>query len=158
MNEQIREALVGALHEVAASSSRDTFADLVSMINAVRSELVLTYMTDKYVSHHVWPLLRKDVDLTKAVLNATANFTMAIPDIDSAISVFASKAISFTPATAIVDDDILGKSVTPEELADTLKANQWLYFILYASIHMYLVNGVGIQYKITPESKGKPNA
>lgn len=157
MNEQIREALVGALHEVAASGSIETFASLISAINTVRSDLVLTYMTDEYVALHVWSLLRADISLTKALLNATANFTLAIEDLDAAISSFAKKAVSFTTGSAIVDDDVMGKSATHAELEKTLKTNHWLYFILYASVHMYLVNGVGIQYKVK-NSEGKPNA
>lgn len=148
MNEIIREALVGAVHEVAASSSRDVFANFISVIKKVREEMVLTYMDDKYVKMYVWPLLRNDINLTKALLNATANFTMAIPNLPEAINTFSNKAICFTSKTVIVDDDLLGKTISQSELKTTLENNHWLFFILFASTQIYLVNQVGVMYAV----------
>lgn len=149
MNETIREAMIGALHEVAASSSKETFTAFIAVIGTIREELVLTYMADQYVDMHIWPLLRKEVDLTKALLNATVNFTLAIEDIDSAITEFSNKAVSFTAKSKIVDDDLMKKSVSQQELATTLLNNHWLFLLLFASTQMYLVNTVALQYVVT---------
>lgn len=146
MNEMIREALVGAIHEIAASSTLETFADFVSVVKQVREELVLTYMSDEYAKRNVWPLIRKEIDLTTAVINATANFCLSIDDVEAAITAFANKAICFQAKSQIVDDDLMGKTVYAAELAKTLNQNHWLFFILFASTQIYLVNSVGAIY------------
>jgi len=148
MNEIIREAMIGALHEVAASSSKEVFTAFIAAIGTIREELVLTYMADKYVELHIWPLFRKEVDLTKALLNATVNFTLAIDNIGGAIEEFSNKAVSFTVKSKIVDDDLMLKSVSQQELTDTLLNNHWLFFLLFASTQMYLVNAVASQYVV----------
>lgn len=153
MNEMIREAMVGALHEVAASSSLKIFGDLIEVINMIREELVLTYMADEYVRLHVWSKIRKEVELTTALLNASVNFTLAIDDIDSAVKNFAHKAICFTSKSKIIDDDLMGKTVSQKELEETLANNHWLFLLLYASTQIYLVNAVGNEY-----IQGEPNA
>lgn len=146
MNEAIREALVGAVHEIAASSTSETFSDFIEVIKKIREELVLTYMSDTYVRQNVWPLIRKDIDLTTAIISATANFSLALDDIESAIKVFAQRAVCFTAKSQIVDDDLMGKSVYAQELEKTLNQNHWLFFVLFASTQLYLVNSVGVNY------------
>lgn len=157
MNEIIREALVGAIHEIAASSTPETFADFVEAIKTIREQLVLTYMSDEYVKLNVWPIIRKDIDLTTAIIAATANFCLAIPDLNAAIQDFSSKAICFTSKSKIVDDDLMGKSVYSEQLKITLEQNQWLFFIMFAATQVYLVNSVGGLYIPKVDPKGGRN-
>lgn len=152
MNVSIREAMVEAIHEIAASSTQSILADFIDLIKTIREELILTYMADKYVELHIWPVVRKNIELTKALINATTNFTLAIEDLEGAIKEFANKAVCFTNNSLIIDDDLMGKSVSQAELEKTLRDNTWLFFLLFCSTHIYLVNGVGSQYIVeTPK-------
>lgn len=148
MKDSVREALVGAIHEVAASSDKRVFADLIEVIKNIRDEYIITYMTDEYVRQHIWPMIRKDTDLTMALLNATANFTLAIDNLDEAIAEFSNKVVSFTSASIIVDDDLMKKSSSQTELKKTLTNNHWLFFILFATLHLYLVNSAALDYVV----------
>jgi len=146
MIEDLREAMVGALHEIAASSSTVNLANFIDVVKSIREDLVLTYMTDLYVTTHVWPMLRKDIDLTKSVLSGTANFCSSIDDLPGTINKFSNRVVCFTERSEIVDDDLLGKSVSQKDLEKTLINNNWLFFLLFCSIHLYLVIQVGSQY------------
>lgn len=146
MIEDLREAMVGALHEIAASSSTVNLANFIDVVKSIREDLVLTYMSDLYVTTHVWPMVRKDIDLTKSVLSATANFCSSIDDLGATINKFSNRVVCFTAQSAIVDDDLLGKSVSQKDLEKTLLNNNWLFFLLFCSIHLYLVIQVGSQY------------
>lgn len=154
MNTEIQEALVATLHEVAAGCTRDTLVNLFEAIKIVREDMTLTYMTEEYVELHVWPLFRKDELVTRALIVATTNFTLAIPDLPAAIAKFSSAIRSFQPESNIVDKDLKGKSTPIDGHYGVFEKNNWLYFVLYASVHMYLVNGVMTQYIPLPEPKG----
>lgn len=146
MIETLREAMVGAVHEIAASSDTATLAAFIDVVKTIREEMVLTYMTDEYVKQHVWGLVRKDTILMKSILHGVANFSMCIDDLPGAIKLFANKAVCFTKKSVIVDDDLMGKSVEQKDLEGILTNNHWLFFLLFCSTHLYLINQVGIMY------------
>lgn len=142
MSDILREALVSSYTEIIASSPRTTIANFVAAIKTIRSDYTITYMSDKYVTTYIWPLFRKDLELVNCLFNATVNFTTAIPDLGEAVKMFSERLMCFSAQTLIVDDDVLSKSVSASELSTTLANNNWLFYVLCASTHIYLLNEV----------------
>lgn len=139
-NNQLQEALIEALDELYNAEDAKHAELIVQTINEIRGDMNLIMMTDKYVEKHVWEKLRKITSTMQTLMSTTTTFVCCIDDVEGAIKRFVRAAIPFTNATQIVDDETINKAAEHIELEKVLMNNLWLFFLLYASTNMRIVN------------------
>lgn len=155
LNNQLKEALVEALEELFNAEDTTHAAALVNSINEIRGDMNLIMMTDQYVEKYVWQRLRVVTSNIQTLMSTTTTFVQCIDDIDAAIKNHVRSFVPFTNATKIVDDETIKKAVERPELEKILTDNHWLFFLLFASTNMRIVNA--FLQSIVPPTKGKSN-
>lgn len=152
-NEQMKVALIEAIHELFLSEDPKHSAGLIEALNFVRSDLNLVLMSNEYVKQYIWEKFRSPASMLQTLVNTTNTFLMGVDDIDSVIEQAAERMIPFKSGTRIVDDETLDKAVDQKELIETLKNNYWLFFVLYATSNMRIVSETSTTYIPKPASK-----
>lgn len=154
LNDQLQQALVEALDELFNAEDEAHATNLVQVITEIRGDLNLIMMTDKYVEQQVWARLRNVTSNIQTLMATTTTFVQGIDNIDSVIKKSVGAFVPFTSRTKIVDSDTFEKAAEHAELEEILLANYWLFFLLYASTNMRVINN----YLATRvPSKGKHN-
>jgi hypothetical protein len=139
-NNQLKEALVEALEELFSSDDIEHATFLVDIMREIRADLNLIMMTDKYAELYVWKKLREQVSTIQTLMSTTATFVQSIDDIDGLIGKYVRAFIPFNNATEIVDEETISKAAEHVELEKVLKSNYWLFFLMFASTNMRIVN------------------
>ncbi len=153
-NNQLQEALIEALEELYNAEDANHAELIVKTINEIRGDMNLIMMTDDYVEKHVWHKLRNVTSTIQTLMSTTTTFISCIDDVEAAIKRFVRAAIPFTNATRIVDDETIKKAAEHKELEKVLTDNLWLFFLLYASTNMRIINKFLISIQ-PPKKDGK---
>lgn len=153
-NQQMRSALVEAIHELFLSEDLIHSTKLIEVFDSIRSDLNLIMMDSQYVEKYVWEKLRTPASMLQTVISTTATFLQGVDNIDAVIDRMVLRLIPFTSASMIVDDETIGKAVDHRDLAKILKDNYWLFFVIYATTNMRVVLETAAEYKPV-ETKGK---
>jgi hypothetical protein len=140
LNNQLKEALVEALNELFNAEDEAHAEGLVTIITEIRGDTNLIMFADKYVESNVWKKLREKTSYIQTLMATTATFVQCVDDIDLAIKRFVPAFVPFTNATGIVDNETIDKAAEHSELETILKANYWLFFLMYAATNMRVVN------------------
>lgn len=140
LNNQMKNALVEALNELFNAEDTAHAEGLIAIITEIRGDTNLIMFADKYVETNVWKKLREKTSYIQTVMATTATFVQCIDDVDMAIKRFVPGFVPFTNATDIVDDETIEKAADHPELEKILKANYWLFFLMYAATNMRVVN------------------
>ncbi len=152
-NQQMRAALIEAVHELFLSEDRKHSTQLIEVFDSIRSDLNLIMMDSKYVEKYVWDKLRKPASMQQTLISTTATFLQGVDNIDGIIEQMVPRLIPFTSSSMIVDDETIGKAVEHTDLVNILKDNYWLFFVIYATTNMRVVLETAAEYAI-PEGKG----
>ena len=153
LNNQMKQALVETLDELFNAEDEAHAHGLINIINEIRGDTNLIMFADKYVVTNVWKKLREQTSFIQTLMATSATFVQCIDDIDLAIKRFVPGFVPFTNSTGIVDNETIEKAAEHRELEDILKANYWLFFLMYAATNMRIVNHFLAQ--LVPTKQGK---
>lgn len=156
-NQQMRAALVEAIHELFLSEDRAHSTKLIEVFDGIRSDLNLIMMDSKYIEKYVWEKLRSPASMQQTLISTTATFLQGVDEIDSVIEQMVPRLVPFTASSMIVDDETIGKAVEHNELVKILKDNYWLFFVIYATTNMRVVLETAAEY-VPADGKGGTNA
>lgn len=140
INSQLNDALIETLTELFNAEDEEHAQGLIALIIEVRGDMNLIMMSDQYVEANIWNKIRTKTSNVQTLMSTTATFIQQIDDIDTAIKRFVRSAVPFTSATQIVDHETITKAVDHSELERVLTCNLWLFFLLYSSTNMRVVN------------------
>lgn len=138
-NQQMRAALIEAIHELFLSDDKDHSTAFIEILNSIRSDLNMIMMDSRYIEKYIWEKLRKPSSMQQTLISTTATFLQGVDNVDTIIEQMVPRLIPFTAASMIVDDETIGKAVDHRELIKILKDNYWLFFVLYATTNMRVV-------------------
>lgn len=154
INEQATEALISTLHELFNAESEKNRNAFIGVINDIRGTMHLTMIDDRYAEKHIWSKFRGDVDLVQTVMSLTTTFIQHFDDISLVVTTLGPKFVPFTVHSKIIDDEVMDKAVDGNVLTDILKANYWLFFLLFTAVNLRVVNQV-MQAYIPEQAKGR---
>lgn len=145
-NEQMRGALNESIHELFLSEDNLHSTEFLSILNDIRSDLNLVMIDSRYAEKHIWEKFRKTPSMLQTLMSTTATFLQGVDDLDDTIMMLVPRLVPFTNQSEIVDDETIGKAVDQSALADVLKKNYWLLFIIYAATNMRVVQEAAAEY------------
>ncbi|AEH03594.1 hypothetical protein AVT69_gp169 [Pseudomonas phage PhiPA3] len=138
----MQEALIVALTELMQAEDEIIVGKLITLITELRLRHMTFMLNDALVVRHLWSDIRENQALLSSLMNTTTTFIMELSSPGEAINLLARSLVPFSVESSIVDREILGKAANYPTLQQTFSTNEWLFFLVFASTQMRLVNSV----------------
>lgn len=149
---QMREAWVQALDELVNSSDSNwqIFNRIIALVTELRNSEQMTQLQPSRMVNMCWDSIRgSDVQMYTSVMAMTTTFTMELDSLDNAVEHFVASLVPYTPHSKIVDQQTLKRTPDKKELGETLRANAWLFMLMFGATQFRVTNkfmiGAGVK-------------
>ncbi|MBW6072559.1 hypothetical protein, partial [Pseudomonas aeruginosa] len=119
ISEVLQNALGVAISELVSVDDDLVIAQILEHINELRNNMMISSFNDRVIINQIWSGIRSKQDVLGALLSTTTTFTLEIENIDIAIEYLTRRLVPFTPDSAMVDRELLGKAANVDELYGT---------------------------------------